>query len=76
VDYLGLTPTKRASGLSTGSATIASKTVVRCGLNTESGPLKHAGVFPEGNRNEEINVGINRVGLLLGFRDARVGPAS
>ena len=41
-----LTPSKRASGFSTGSAAIAT-TVVRRGLNIEHGPLTHAhGVFP------------------------------
>ena len=34
------------------------------------------GVSPKEIRNEEINVGINRVGLLLGFHDKRVGSAS
>jgi hypothetical protein len=34
------------------------------------------GVSPEENRNEKINVGINRVCLLLGFHDERVGSAS
>src|SRR3979411_198590 len=38
---------KRSSGFSTGSATIASKTVGRCGLNIGHGQLKHTGVSPE-----------------------------
>jgi hypothetical protein len=63
---------KRASGFLTGSATIANKTIVRRGINIERGQLKHTGVFPEENRNEKINVGINRVGLLLGFGESCV----
>ncbi len=39
MDYQGLTPSKRASGFSAGSAAIAS-TVVRRGLNNGPGPLK------------------------------------
>src|SRR4051794_40171146 len=34
---------KRASGFSTGSATKANKTVVRCGINIERGQLIHTG---------------------------------
>ena len=76
MDDQALTPSKRASGFSTGSATIANKTVVRYGLNIERGQLKHTGFPPEENRNEKIDVGINRVCLLLGFHDERVGSAS
>ena len=34
------------------------------------------GCSPKENKNEEITVGTNRVGLLLGFHDQRVGSTS
>src|SRR5438874_13424792 len=48
------------------------KTIVRRGINIERGQLMHTGVSPKENRNEKIDVGINRVCLLHGFYDERV----
>ena len=54
VDYQALTPSKRASGFSVGSAAIAT-TVVRRGLNIGHGPLKHTGFSPYLDRKQKNN---------------------
>ena len=53
-DYQALTPSKRASGFSTGSAAIAT-TVVRRGLNIGHGPLTHTRGIPRELENKRIN---------------------
>ena len=53
MDYRGLTPSKRASGFSTGSAAIAT-TIVRCGLNIGHGPLTHTRGIPRELENKKI----------------------
>ena len=53
MDYRGLTPSKRVSGFSTGSAAIAT-TIVRRGLNIEHGPLTDTG-YSSWIRKQKIN---------------------
>jgi len=62
MDYQSLTPSKRASGFSTGSAAIAT-TVVRRGLNIGHGPLKHTGFSPYLDRKMKKLMKTKTIGL-------------